>query len=77
MELRTEQTGLQDDLCMVQNRWHSIREEKVKAANLLCDVKRAEEELERLTEEKNQVDLDEKVIFIIYILWKSYWASKV
>lgn len=77
MQLRTEQTELQDDLSAVRNRWHNIREEKVKAANLLSDVKRAEEELERLTEEKNRVDLDEKVIFIIYILWKSYWASKV
>ncbi|KAB2623338.1 DNA repair protein RAD50 [Pyrus ussuriensis x Pyrus communis] len=62
MQLRTEQTELQDDLSAVRNRWHNIREEKVKAANLLSDVKRAEEELERLTEEKNRVDLDEKLL---------------
>ncbi|KAB2623097.1 DNA repair protein RAD50 [Pyrus ussuriensis x Pyrus communis] len=62
MQLRTEQTELQDNLSAVRNRWHNIREEKVKAANLLSDVKRAEEELERLTEEKNRVDLDEKLL---------------
>jgi len=33
----------------------------MKATNILQGVKRLEEELERLTEEKTQVDLDEKV----------------
>ena len=45
----------------IQIRWHTLREEKVKAANTLRDVRKAEEELDRLTEEKGQVDLDEKV----------------
>ncbi|RXI00562.1 hypothetical protein DVH24_000796 [Malus domestica] len=62
MKLRSEQMDLQDDLSTVKTRWHNVREEKIKAANLLSDVKRAEEELERLTEEKNRVDLDEKLL---------------
>jgi len=33
----------------------------MKATNILQGVKRLEEELERLSEEKTQVDLDEKV----------------
>ena len=39
-----------------------LREEKVKTANALRDVKKAEEELDRLAEEKSQFDLDEKVL---------------
>lgn len=35
----------------------------MKVANTLQDVKRVEEELERLVEEKNLVDLDEKVTY--------------
>ncbi|XP_027334431.1 DNA repair protein RAD50 [Abrus precatorius] len=55
-----EQKHMEHDLSDVQIRWHTLREEKVKATNILQDVKRLEEELERLTEEKTQVDLDEK-----------------
>lgn len=53
---------MENDLSNIQIRWHTLREEKVKAANTLRDVRKAEEELDRLTEEKGQVDLDEKVI---------------
>lgn len=52
---------MENDLANIQIRWHTLREEKVKAANTLRDVRKAEEELDRLTEEKGQVDLDEKV----------------
>lgn len=61
-KLRDEQRYMENDLSNIQIRWHTLREEKVKAANTLRDVKKAEEELERLTEEKSQVDLDEKVV---------------
>lgn len=61
-KLREEQRYMENDLSNIQIRWHTLREEKVKAANTLQDVKRLEEELERLTEEKAQVDLDEKVV---------------
>ncbi|XP_044486625.1 DNA repair protein RAD50 isoform X2 [Mangifera indica] len=59
-KLRDEQRYMENDLSNVQIRWHTLREEKVKAANTLRDVKKAEEELERLVEEKIQVELDEK-----------------
>ena len=57
------------DLSNIRIRWHTLREEKVKAANALRDVRKAEEELVRLTEEKSQVDFDEKVFgpYKIYI----------
>ncbi|KAI3424599.1 Zinc-hook domain-containing protein [Psidium guajava] len=59
-KLRDEQRYMENDLSNIQIRWHTLREEKVKAANTLRDVKKAEEELERLWEEKNQLDFDEK-----------------
>nr|XP_048333256.1 DNA repair protein RAD50 isoform X2 [Ziziphus jujuba var. spinosa] len=59
-KLRDEQRYMENDLSNLQIRWHSLREEKVKAANVLRDVRKAEEELERLAEEKSQVDFDEK-----------------
>lgn len=62
-KLRDEQRYMENDLSNIQIRWHTIREDKVQAANVLRDVKKAEEELERLAEEKSQVDLDEKVSF--------------
>lgn len=61
-KLRYEQRYMENDLSNIQIRWHTLREEKVKAANTLRDVKKAEEELERLAEEKIQVELDAKVI---------------
>lgn len=60
-KLRDEQRYMENDLSNIQLRWHNAREEKVIAANTLRNVKKAEEELERLTEEKSQVDLDVKV----------------
>uniref|UniRef100_F6GWF5 DNA repair protein RAD50 n=1 Tax=Vitis vinifera TaxID=29760 RepID=F6GWF5_VITVI len=59
-KLRDEQRYMENDLSNIQIRWHTLREEKVKAANTLRDVKKAEEELDRLVEEKSQVDLHEK-----------------
>ncbi|XP_057959877.1 DNA repair protein RAD50 [Malania oleifera] len=59
-KLREEWQYMQSDLTNIQLRWHNEREEKVKAANMLRDVRKAEEELDHLTEEKIQVDLDEK-----------------
>lgn len=38
-----------------------MREEKVRAANTLRDVKKAEEELDNLLEQKSMVEFDEKV----------------
>lgn len=63
-KLRDEQRYMENDLSNIQIRWHTLREEKVTAANTLRDVKKAEEELERLWEERNQLDLDEKVVYL-------------
>jgi len=52
---------MENDLSNIRIRWHNLTKEKMKATNILQGVKRLEEELERLTEEKTQVDLDEKV----------------
>lgn len=52
---------MENDLSNIQIRWHTVREEKVRAANTLRDVKKAEEELDNLLEQKSMVELDEKV----------------
>lgn len=60
-DLRTEQRYMEKDLQSVKTRWHDIREKKVEVANTLRDFKKAEEELEHLSEEERQLDLEEKV----------------
>lgn len=60
-KLRDEQIYMERDISCLQARWHALREEKAKAANLLRDVTKTEEDLERLAEEKSQLDLDVKV----------------
>ncbi|XP_043719530.1 DNA repair protein RAD50 isoform X1 [Telopea speciosissima] len=59
-KLRDEKDSMSSDLSNVEMRWRNAREEKLKAANILNSIKKAEEELEHLVEEKNQVDLEEK-----------------
>ncbi|KAJ6835732.1 DNA repair protein RAD50-like [Iris pallida] len=60
--LRDEQRTLSDDLANAQMRWHRVREEKLEASNIVCEAKRAEEELSLLIEEKAQIELGEKHI---------------
>lgn len=57
-----EQRNMDTDISGIQSRLQNARADKMNAAMKLQDVKRLEEELERLTEEMTQVDLDEKVI---------------
>lgn len=59
-KLREEQRHMENDLSNIQIRWHTVREEKVRAANTLRDVKKAEEELDSILEQKSMVELDEK-----------------
>ncbi|KAG8369606.1 hypothetical protein BUALT_Bualt14G0031100 [Buddleja alternifolia] len=59
-KLRVDQLAMEKDLSTLQLRWNSVREEKIKVANTLSNIKRAEEELDRLGEEKSQVELDLK-----------------
>ena len=49
------------DISSIQMRWHSLREEKLRATNTLNELRKVEEELDRLAEQKNQAELDEKV----------------
>ncbi|KAG2332827.1 hypothetical protein Bca52824_004007 [Brassica carinata] len=64
-KLRDEQIYMERDISCLQARWHALREEKAKAANLLRDVTKTEEDLERLAEEKSQLDLDVKTTLFI------------
>ncbi|CAA7027279.1 unnamed protein product [Microthlaspi erraticum] len=59
-KLRDEQIYMERDISCLQARWHALREKKAKAANLLRDVTKTEEDLERLAEEKSQLELDVK-----------------
>ncbi|KAI3899423.1 hypothetical protein MKW92_038333 [Papaver armeniacum] len=59
-KLWNEQKYMTSDLSSSQSRWHSLREEKSKVLNILQDVKRADEDLDRLAEDKEQLYLDEK-----------------
>ena len=61
-KLRDEQKYMNSDLSNVQMRWHSLREEKLKASGILHRVKKADEEIVRLEEEHIQAELDEKVL---------------
>ncbi|XP_061992720.1 DNA repair protein RAD50 isoform X1 [Rosa rugosa] len=61
-KLREEQRYMEGDLSNIQMRWHSVREEKINATTMFRDFERTEEELERLTDEKSQIDLDEKLL---------------
>ncbi|KAG1331800.1 hypothetical protein COCNU_02G017680 [Cocos nucifera] len=58
--LREEQRFLSDDLSNMQMRWHALREEKLKASSILHKVKKADEDLALLAEEKAEVDFNEK-----------------
>ncbi|XP_042426943.1 DNA repair protein RAD50-like [Zingiber officinale] len=64
--LREEQKFLNSDLSNIQMRWHALREEKLKASSILHKVKKAEEDLVILVEEKDQIELDEKVSFSLF-----------
>lgn len=63
---------MEKDLQSVKTRWHDIREKKVEVANTLRDFKKAEEELEHLSEEKRQLDLEEKVDNLISLTCMLY-----
>lgn len=63
--LSEEQRHMENDLSNIEIRWLNLKEEKLKATNVLQRVKKLEEELEHLTEENTQVDLDEKVSYYL------------
>ncbi|KAL1548104.1 DNA repair protein RAD50 isoform X1 [Salvia divinorum] len=59
-KLRTEQMNMEKEISTLQSRWSIVREEKINVANILSNIKRVEDELDRLLEDKSQVDLDLK-----------------
>ncbi|EPS72319.1 hypothetical protein M569_02430, partial [Genlisea aurea] len=59
-KLRQDQMAMEKDYSALQLRWNSLREEKIKVAHILSNIKRVEEELDHLAEEKIHVDLDLK-----------------
>lgn len=61
-KLMEEQRYMENDLSNIQLRWHALREEKMKTTSALEDVKRLEDDLEHLAKEKNQIELEEKVV---------------
>lgn len=60
--LREEQGYMIKDLSNARMRWHALREEKLKASSIIRDLKRAEEELVDLEDEKVKADFEVKVI---------------
>lgn len=61
-DLRDQHRMLNEDLASAQVRWHTAREEKIKATATLGSFKKAEVELVRLAEEKEQLALEKKVL---------------
>ncbi|RCV06469.1 hypothetical protein SETIT_1G165000v2 [Setaria italica] len=61
-DLRDQHRMLNEDLASAQVRWHTAREEKIKASNTLGSFKKAEEELVRLAEEKEQLAVEKKLL---------------
>ncbi|XP_062109225.1 DNA repair protein RAD50 [Humulus lupulus] len=61
-KLRDDQRYMEKDMSNIKDRLHTLCAEKVEADNVFRDVRKAEEELERLVEEKSQVELDEKYL---------------
>ncbi|CAI9117568.1 OLC1v1018973C1 [Oldenlandia corymbosa var. corymbosa] len=59
-QLREDHQFMEKDLSVLQIRWHTQREEKLKAVNMLQTFRKIEEELDQLAEEKSQLELDEK-----------------
>jgi len=61
-DLRDQHRKLNDDLASAQVRWHTVREEKIKASHILDRFKEAEAELVRLAEEKEQLTIEKKLL---------------
>ncbi|XP_075081901.1 DNA repair protein RAD50-like [Nicotiana tabacum] len=59
-KLKDDRRYMENEFSSFQLRWFTVREEKAQAANKLNNVKRAEEELDDLVEQKNKVELEEK-----------------
>lgn len=63
-DLRDQHRMLTEDLASAQVRWHTAREEKIKASAMLDAFKKAEEELAGLAREKEQLTTEKKVLIL-------------
>ncbi|KAK3154145.1 hypothetical protein QOZ80_2BG0186760 [Eleusine coracana subsp. coracana] len=61
-DLRDQQRMLTEDQSSAQVRWHTVREEKIKATSVLQICQKAEKELVALAEEKEQVTMEKKLL---------------
>jgi len=61
-DLRDQHRMLNEDLSSAQVRWHTAREEKVKASKILERFQKFEEELVLLAEEKEQLIIEKKLL---------------
>ncbi|RLM77880.1 DNA repair protein RAD50 [Panicum miliaceum] len=71
-DLRDQHRTLNDDLASAQVRWHTVREEKIKASHILDRFKEAEAELVRLAEEKEQLTIEKKMMERMYTQHAKY-----
>ncbi|KAF3323696.1 DNA repair protein RAD50 isoform X1 [Carex littledalei] len=58
--LREKKQSLDDDVANINMRWHALREEKLKASAILHELRRSNEEINQLCEERVQFELDQK-----------------
>lgn len=72
-DLRDQHRTLTDDLASAQVRWHTAREEKIKASNILDGFRKAEKELACLAEEKEQLTIEKKVHTDSFYMQYWYW----
>ena len=68
-DLRDQHRMLNEDLSSAQVRWHTAREEKVKASKILERFQKFEEELVLLAEEKEQLIIEKKVGTYYFLLY--------
>lgn len=60
-KLREEKKNILEDIATANLRMYASREEKLKAVPVLENLKKVEDELERLMEERSLFELEEKV----------------
>lgn len=56
-------------------RWHALREEKLKASGILDKLKKSEECIDRLCEERVQVELDQKVHLVLNLSYLQTYTA--
>lgn len=63
--LREDQRSRNDDVANIQMRWHALREEKLKASSILHNLRKSDEDINQLCEDRVQVELNQKVQLVL------------